>query len=38
MVYKLYEVYGLDAANKIEENPYRLIYDVEDSVFENAIS
>ncbi len=29
MVYKLYEVYGLDAANKIEENPYRLIYDVE---------
>ena len=28
MVYRLYEIYGIDAANIVEENPYILIYEV----------
>ncbi len=36
MVYRLYEVYGTDAAIRIEENPYSLIYDVEGYGFKKS--
>ncbi len=36
MIYKLYEKYGDAAANKIEENPYQLIYDIEGVGFKKA--
>lgn len=38
MVYKLYEAYGDSAANKVEENPYRLIYEIEGYGFKKADS
>ena len=36
MIYKLYESYGESAANIIEENPYKLIYDIEGYGFKKA--
>lgn len=36
MVYRLYEIYGVSAANQIEENPYCLIYDVEGFGFKKS--
>lgn len=36
MVYRLYEVYGIDAANIVEENPYILIYEVEGFGFKKS--
>ena len=36
MVYRLYEVYGIDAANIVEENPYILIYEVEGFGFKKT--
>ena len=36
MIYRLYEAYGDSAANKVEENPYRLIYDIEGYGFKKA--
>lgn len=36
MVYRLYEIYGNEAANRIEENPYCLIYDVEGFGFKKS--
>ena len=36
MVYRLYEVYGVSAANKVEENPYILIYEVEGFGFKKC--
>jgi exodeoxyribonuclease V alpha subunit len=36
MIYRLYEVYGDAAANRVEENPYRLIYDIEGYGFKKA--
>ena len=38
MIYKLYEAYGDSAANKVEENPYRLIYEIEGYGFKKADS
>lgn len=36
MVHRLYEVYGVAAANRIEENPYCLIYDVDGFGFKKS--
>lgn len=36
MIYRLYEVYGNEAALRIEENPYCLIYDVEGFGFKKS--
>ena len=36
MIYRLYAVYGDAAANRVEENPYRLIYDIEGYGFKKA--
>ena len=36
MVYRLYEIYGVSAANIVEENPYILIYDVEGFGFKKS--
>lgn len=36
MVYRLYDVYGTEAALRIEENPYTLIYDVEGFGFKKS--
>ena len=36
MVERLYDIYGVSAANKIEENPYRLIDDVEGFGFKKT--
>ncbi len=36
MIERLIDHYGLDAANKIEEDPYRLIYDIEGFGFKKA--
>ena len=36
MIYRLYEAYGDKAANKIEENPYCLIYEVEGFGFKKS--
>lgn len=36
MIYRLYEVYGNEAALRIEENPYCLIYDVDGFGFKKS--
>lgn len=36
MVYRLYEVYGTEAAIRIEDNPYTLIYDVDGFGFRKS--
>ena len=36
MIYRLFEVYGLESATRIEENPYSLIYDVEGFGFRKS--
>ena len=36
MVYRLYEVYGKDAGLIIEENPYKLLYDIEGFGFKKC--
>lgn len=36
MVYRLFEVYGTEAAMRIEDNPYTLIYDVEGFGFRKS--
>lgn len=36
MIYKLYEVYNTDAVTRIEENPYRLIYEVDGYGFKKC--
>ena len=36
MIERLISVYGLDAANIVEENPYRLIYDIEGFGFKRS--
>ncbi|MDE7161297.1 MAG: ATP-dependent RecD-like DNA helicase, partial [Anaeroplasmataceae bacterium] len=36
MVYRLYEVYGTEAALRIEDNPYSLIYDVDGFGFRKS--
>ncbi len=36
MIYRLYEVYGNEAASRIEENPYCLIYDVDGFGFKRS--
>lgn len=36
MVYRLMEHYGLDAANRIEENPYLLIYEMDGFGFKKS--
>lgn len=36
MVYRLYEIYGVSAANVVEENPYILIYEVEGFGFKKS--
>lgn len=36
MVYKMYEKYSINAANKIKENPYRLIYEVDGFGFRKS--
>lgn len=36
MIYRLYEAYGDTAANRIEENPYCLIYEVEGFGFKKS--
>ena len=36
MIYRLYDVYGANAANIIEENPYCLIYEVEGFGFKKS--
>ena len=36
MILRLVEKYGLDASNKIEENPYRLIYEVDGFGFKKS--
>ena len=36
MVYRLYEFYGTEAALRIEDNPYTLIYDVEGFGFKKS--
>ena len=38
MIERLISVYGLDAANKVEEDPYRLIYDIEGFGFKKSDS
>ncbi len=36
MVYRLYDIYGTEAAVRIEENPYSLIYDVDGFGFRKS--
>lgn len=36
MIYRLYDIYGVKAANIVEENPYILIYDVEGFGFKKS--
>lgn len=36
MVYRLYDNYGLEAATRIEDNPYSLIYDIEGFGFKKS--